>query len=125
MKSGNLNFLEPSGPLQACNGTAYLLLPYRIATTEANIWHGIPGDNHRTIRIDVTLVKNGDLDVPDTSSSSVKSHYKPFISSSSYPTGKSLPIIILYRCTVHFEIYVVHSPKMHYLLTWLQVLNLY
>jgi hypothetical protein len=28
MKSGNLNFLEPSGPLQACNGTA-LPLPYR------------------------------------------------------------------------------------------------
>ena len=26
MKSGNLNFLEPSGPLQACNGTAYLYL---------------------------------------------------------------------------------------------------
>jgi len=26
MKSGNLNFLEPSGPLQACNGTA---LPLR------------------------------------------------------------------------------------------------
>jgi hypothetical protein len=33
MESGNLNFLEPSGPLQACNGTAlplplflYLLL---------------------------------------------------------------------------------------------------
>ena len=25
MKPGNLNFLEPSGPLQACNGTA---LPY-------------------------------------------------------------------------------------------------
>ena len=22
MKSGNLNFLEPSGPLQACNGAA-------------------------------------------------------------------------------------------------------
>ena len=22
MKSGNFNFLEPSGPLQACNGTA-------------------------------------------------------------------------------------------------------
>jgi len=22
MKSGNLNFPEPSGPLQACNGTA-------------------------------------------------------------------------------------------------------
>jgi hypothetical protein len=25
IKSGNLNFLEPSGPLQACNGTALLL----------------------------------------------------------------------------------------------------
>jgi len=24
MKSGNLNFLEPFGPLQACNGTALL-----------------------------------------------------------------------------------------------------
>jgi hypothetical protein len=24
MKSGNLNFLEPPGPLQACNGTALL-----------------------------------------------------------------------------------------------------
>ena len=27
MKFGNLNFLEPSGPLQACNGTD-LPLPY-------------------------------------------------------------------------------------------------
>jgi len=26
MKSGNLNFLEPSGPLQFCNGTALRLL---------------------------------------------------------------------------------------------------
>jgi hypothetical protein len=26
MKSGNLNFLEPSGELQACNGTAFPLL---------------------------------------------------------------------------------------------------
>ena len=32
MKSGNLNFLEPSGPLQACNGTAlpFTWLPKRI-----------------------------------------------------------------------------------------------
>ena len=29
MKSGNLNFLEPSGPIQACNGTA---LPFYICT---------------------------------------------------------------------------------------------
>ena len=26
-KSGNLNFLEPSGPVQACNGTALPLVP--------------------------------------------------------------------------------------------------
>ena len=36
MKSGNLNFLEPSGPLQACNGTAvplpYLTFPYKNST---------------------------------------------------------------------------------------------
>ena len=29
MKSGNFNFLEPSGPLQACNGTA-LPLPLHL-----------------------------------------------------------------------------------------------
>jgi len=29
MKSGNLNFLEPSGPLQACNGTALPLPLYK------------------------------------------------------------------------------------------------
>ena len=28
MKSGNLNFLEPSGPLQACNGTALLYIKF-------------------------------------------------------------------------------------------------
>ena len=27
MKSGNLNFMEPSGPLQACNGTALPFFP--------------------------------------------------------------------------------------------------
>ena len=26
MKSGNLHFLEPSGPLQACNGTTFTAL---------------------------------------------------------------------------------------------------
>ena len=29
-KSGNLNFLEPSGPLQACNGTALPLPFYKV-----------------------------------------------------------------------------------------------
>ena len=34
MKSGNLNFLEPSGPLQACNGTALPLPLYTHTHTE-------------------------------------------------------------------------------------------
>jgi hypothetical protein len=32
MKSGNLNFLEPSGPLQACNGTALPFTAYEPKT---------------------------------------------------------------------------------------------
>jgi len=33
MKSGNLNFLEPSGPLQACNGTALPFLHVMVFPT--------------------------------------------------------------------------------------------
>ena len=36
MKSGNLNFLEPSGPLQACNGTA-LPLPFNYVVSIAQM----------------------------------------------------------------------------------------
>ena len=32
-------------------------------------------------------------------------------------------LLIFYRCTVRFEIYVVHTPT-NALLTWLKVLNL-
>jgi len=35
MKSGNLNFLEPSGPLQACNGTAFTAI-WRNGNKEAS-----------------------------------------------------------------------------------------
>ena len=34
MKSGNLNFLEPSGPLQACNETD---LPFYINILKRNV----------------------------------------------------------------------------------------
>ena len=37
MKSGNLNFLEPSGPLQACNGTALPLHTYNIINIHMGI----------------------------------------------------------------------------------------
>jgi len=41
MKSGSLNFLEPSGPLQACNGTAlpFYILWVRGAGTVFCSWH--------------------------------------------------------------------------------------
>jgi hypothetical protein len=35
MKSGNLNFLEPSGPLQACNGTAAAAAVYKLTAASA------------------------------------------------------------------------------------------
>jgi hypothetical protein len=41
MKSGNLNFLEPSGPLQACNGTALPLplpVPFNWAVSMNHFW---------------------------------------------------------------------------------------
>jgi hypothetical protein len=38
MKSGNLNLLEPSGPLQACNGTA-LRLPLPLNNCEGRVCH--------------------------------------------------------------------------------------
>jgi hypothetical protein len=36
MKYGNLNFLEPSVPLQACNGTA---LPFYVSYIFQQLWH--------------------------------------------------------------------------------------
>ena len=56
IKSGNLNFLEPSGPLQACNGTAlplfgniglipvrYLVASRLLACKRFHLWgfHGL------------------------------------------------------------------------------------
>jgi hypothetical protein len=37
MKCGNLNFLELSGPLQACNGTA-LPLPFTMTKQNGDWW---------------------------------------------------------------------------------------
>ena len=37
MKSGNLDFLEPSGPLQACNGTALLLALLQIRSPPCTV----------------------------------------------------------------------------------------
>jgi hypothetical protein len=38
MKSGNLNFLEPSGPLQACNGTACTLFIFLQSAWDYLFW---------------------------------------------------------------------------------------
>ena len=40
MKSGNPNFLEPCGPLQACNGTA-LPLPFNIKVKQSRNRPGV------------------------------------------------------------------------------------
>jgi len=57
MKSGNLNFLEPCGPLQACNGTA-LPLPYNKYLCLDSYWFDFLG--HFVVSTDkyrkVTLV---------------------------------------------------------------------
>ena len=37
MKSGNLNFLEPSGPLQACNGTDLLCVQQKYYLNICNV----------------------------------------------------------------------------------------
>ena len=37
-KSGNLKFLEPSGPLQACNGTALPLGKGRLLDMVGRMW---------------------------------------------------------------------------------------
>jgi len=37
MKSGNLNFLEPCGPLQACNGTAKSKINIKITPTRFGV----------------------------------------------------------------------------------------
>jgi hypothetical protein len=39
MKSGKLNFLEPSGPLQACNGIAYI--PFRYIAWKWKMSHSM------------------------------------------------------------------------------------
>jgi hypothetical protein len=38
MKFGNLNFLEPSGPLQACNGTAFMVIIVYISWNNKSVF---------------------------------------------------------------------------------------
>jgi len=51
MKSGNINFLEPSGPLQACNGTA-LSLPLHLTDV------GVPKISNQRILYISEIVMN-------------------------------------------------------------------
>jgi len=57
MKSGNLNFLEPSGPLQACNGTALriVLLRSKVITINRNV--------EKYLKPSLTCQKNSNLEV--------------------------------------------------------------
>ena len=53
MKSGNLNFLEPSAPLQACNGTAFgfLLLQASVWTVPSRYFPFQHEHRHHTFQI--------------------------------------------------------------------------
>ena len=52
MKSGNLNFLEPSGPVQACNGAA-LPLPSVVPRTLFSLIRLKSDDGHVPIAVPV------------------------------------------------------------------------
>jgi hypothetical protein len=61
MKSGNLNFLEPSEPLQACNGTA---LPFiRIADRSHNNLHSLGRRMNCTVYSQLSIKQHGNLSV--------------------------------------------------------------
>ena len=56
MKFGNLNFLEPSGPLQACNGTVLPLpLPFNLSSSKYDPSFQFPFLNIRKIYVDYFL----------------------------------------------------------------------
>ena len=67
MKSGNLNFLEPSGPLQASNGTALPLHFTRATLREGSKYVNIimayyVTDIHVHIKVDLQEVGCGGMD---------------------------------------------------------------
>jgi hypothetical protein len=57
MKSGNLNFLEPSGPLQACNETALTFTFYTTTTTTTTTTRHI----HKLMK--TVIIKSGMIQV--------------------------------------------------------------
>jgi NADH:ubiquinone oxidoreductase subunit K len=50
MKSGNLNFLEPSGPLQACNGTALRFMYIIVSNSSAVVGLCVVKGKGKTLR---------------------------------------------------------------------------
>ena len=54
MKSGNLNFLELCGPLQACNGTPLLYLYYIIINKRGDVGIKI---TLRRVRVTIVAVE--------------------------------------------------------------------
>ena len=71
MKSGDLNFLEPSGTLQACNGTALPIFAHLTLLLVAQIWWNKTEKNmqreidflfitERNEKFSVNVTSNGD-----------------------------------------------------------------
>ena len=64
MKSGNLNFLEPSGPLQAYNGTA-LPLPLTLQHVQPRLFLFLRNRVRHQIRLCLLCPRHGQIESPD------------------------------------------------------------
>jgi hypothetical protein len=103
MKSGNLNFLEPSGPLQACNGTAFYQLSRRLG------WDVEPGECTAEINL-LPLQGTEPWNVQSTAQSLHQLRYALLT------TNVVTYFIVTFPCTVtanvhFFTLYVIQSAK--------------
>jgi len=53
LKSGSVNLLQPTGPVQACNGIAYVMMQYKLC-----LLCGLPYDLQMTYKIYIKIHEN-------------------------------------------------------------------
>ena len=117
MKSGNVNFLEPSGPLQACNGTAlslplpllyktlyilniFLVRKYCNFNVKGSCAVAVPqlGIDMERGSADLFKLRNVSYLEKDCGSSGLVDNKRQFLK-----FRKPFFLDYFYRCTVHFE----------------------
>ena len=134
MKSGNLNFLEPSGPLQACNGTALPLFIIIIIITHS--MQQIPSSQlvkkfpafYGTRKFITAFTSPRNLSLPWANSIQyINEHHTSWRSILILPSNlrldlpsglflSSFPTKTLY--TSVFSPYVLHSPSISFFSIW-------